>query len=73
MDEEYEEDLTIEPFVDRTVFTMEPGMIDWELLEEMSDADPSSHEYRRLMKELKIQGRQVRRGYRNRWSDEDEW
>ena len=55
--EEYDNDLNIEPYMDEVVFTMDPDLIDWETASEMSDADPSSKEYRKMMEKLGISGR----------------
>lgn len=69
---EYEKDLTIYPFLDRMAFTMPENYIDWDLIDAFDDSEPSSKEYRRLMKEMKITGRlnaRKRKGPKN----ENEW
>lgn len=64
---EYEDDLTINPFEDRMTFTMPENLVDWKTIDEFSDADPSSKEYRRMMKKLGItdRSRKVNRRMRN--------
>lgn len=70
--EEYEDDLTIYPFADRMTFATDRDLIDYELLDKMTlDAEPSSREYRRMMKELKISGRNKTKY--PRWRDDDEY
>lgn len=70
--EEYEDDLTIYPFADRTTFAMDSDLIDFELVDRMTyDAEPSSREYRRMMKDLKISGRNKKKY--PRWRDDYEY
>jgi hypothetical protein len=66
----YDKDLTIEPFTDRITFTMDKDDAPLDLIDEFSDADPSSREYRKMMKDLRINGR----NFRNtpRWRDYDD-
>jgi hypothetical protein len=67
----FDKDLTIEPFTDKVVFSMDRDLLDWDLVEEMSDADPSSTEYRKMMKDLRIGGRNYSNNNR-RWRDYDD-
>lgn len=66
----FDKDLTIEPFTDKVTFTMDRDLFDEDLVEEMSDADPSSKEYRKMMKSLRIGGRNFNNGPR-RWRNDD--
>lgn len=67
----YDKDLTIEPFTDKVTFTMDKGLIPLDLMDEFSDADPSSREYRKMMKDLRINGRNFNNRNR-RWRDYDD-
>jgi hypothetical protein len=48
---------------------IDTDLVDMDLVEEFSDADPSSREYRRMMKKIGIGGRNFKNSPR-RWRDE---
>ena len=69
---EFEKGLTTHSFEDRMTFTMPENYIDWASIDAVSDADPSSKEYRDLMKRLKITGR-LNSGNPGRMRKDDYW
>lgn len=72
MKEDHEDNLTIYPFADRLTFGTDASLVDYELLDRMTyDAEPSSREYRRMMKDLKISGRDKKKY--PKWRDNDEY
>lgn len=49
-----DEDININDFTDRLLFTMDGRYFDWDKIEEQSDSNPTPKEYRKLMKELNL-------------------
>lgn len=71
--EEYEDDLTIYPFLDEAVFSMSDRTIDWGTVNEMTDADPDSYEYNKMLHKIGIKGKTnnwTRRSFRGDYYDE---
>ena len=68
---EYDDDLKIEEVSDQLTFSMDRHLLDWEAIDELSDAEPGSRQYRRLMNRLHINGRDTSIGI-PRWRDEEE-
>lgn len=59
------------PFLDRMTFTMQESDVNWDVLDQIDDSEPSSKQYRKLMQELKITTRPIKpKGKRARWDDE---
>lgn len=67
---EFADDLTIYPFLDKMTFSMDPSLFDWDDIDRLSDADPGSKEYQKLMRKMRITGRN--KNTPRRWRDTDE-
>lgn len=71
MNDDYEEDLTIYPFLDEAIFSMNDKTIDWKVVDELTDADPSSEEYNDMLHKIGIKGRKNTWMNRNRRDNYD--
>lgn len=70
--EEWEAAPVSYPFLNRVTFTMPENYVDWDVVDKLDDSEPSSREYRRLMREIGISGRPIRsKNRRARWDDDD--
>lgn len=71
MNDDYEEDLTIYPFLDEAIFSMNDKTIDWNIVDELTDADPNSEEYNDMLHKIGIKGRKNTWMNRNRRDNYD--
>lgn len=70
---DYLEDLKIEPFTDEATFTAIGQILPGKLVDELSDSDPSSREYRRLMHQMGLKQRPFRAGLKRYRKGYDEY
>lgn len=71
-EDEFEKDLTIYPELDRLVFATDRRLVNWGVIDEMTDAEPSPQQYQRIMRDLRIGGWRDRRKAKG-WKRDEYW